>query len=129
MHAATNAQQGDLPIVSAARQEQLKGIAHGIDGSERCYGLFVHPQGIDVGSARKQNAVGAAQEFVDGREVGCGRDDEGQTTRAEHGFIVTGAERTARFAEIATDHNERSALGDALRGALVDFVQVIIHVL
>ena len=53
----------------------------------------------------------------------------GKPPAPEHGFIVTGAERTARFAEIATDHNERSALGDALRGALVDFVQVIIHVL
>ena len=129
LHAATDAEHGNLPIVGAASQQQLEGVAHGIDAAQLRQRLLVHPERVQIGAAREQQAVGALQQFVDARQVGRRRNDERQTARTNHRFVVTRAKCATRFTEIARDDNERPAVGEPTRGLSIEFVQIIVHVL
>ena len=129
LHAAADAEHGNLPIVGAANQQQLEGVAHGIDAAQFRQRLLVHPERVQIGAAREQQTVGATHQFVDVRQIGRRRDDEWQTARTNHRFVVARAEGAARFTEIARDDNERSAVGEPTRGLSIEFVQIIVHVL
>ena len=122
LHAATDAEHGNLPIVSAADQQQLEGVAHRIDAAQLRQRLLVHPEWVQISATREQQTVGATQQFVDVRQVGRRRDDEWQTARTNHRFVVARAEGAARFTEIARDCNERPALGEPTRGLCIEFV-------
>jgi hypothetical protein len=111
LDAAADAEDGQLVVKGEADEEQLGEVTASVDATEGGDGFLAEVEGVEVCTAREEEAVYAVEHGDEGIWVCGGREDDGCAASTEDALEVALGEFTAFVAEIARDTNHGLVLG------------------
>ena len=130
LDAAADAQDGDVAVVGEACQEQFRIVAHRTDFSQSFLRVFAPAEWVDVGSARKEEAIDAVEQGGEQYAVFRCRDNHGYAARLFHATKISLSQRASPLSVHVSrdaDDGTRRVVGIMVRhGAVfVDKVKMI----
>ena len=126
LHAAADAEHGQMAVVGEAAERQLVAVAQRIDRAELRHRLFAHPQGVVVAAAGEDDGMKSVEQREDRADVGGGREEDGSAAGTFHLKAVHTAQAEVFAAAVAGDAYERT--GGSLGIYVVDVSEAVVYV-